>query len=325
MVSPNGFHPSALAYIEVKMSDTIENLIDSGRRTFVFNGSLFLVGAAVLSSGCDAREAAMQIESEAKIPTLKFGLVTDIHHADKDPAGTRYYRESIGKLREAVKAFKKSQPRFVVALGDVIDAADEVETEKRYLKQVHHVLTTAPGENHYVLGNHCVHTLMKEEFLGEVGQQKSAYSFDESGYHFVILDSCFRSDGQPYGRNNFTWTDANIPDEQLEWLKADLAATDLETIVFVHQRLDEAEQYSVKNARQVRAILEQSAKVRVVFQGHSHENSLQEIGGIQYCVLAAMIEGSGAENNGYSNVEIFEDQTIRVAGFRKQTDYRWSS
>jgi hypothetical protein len=35
-----------------------------------------------------------------------------------------------------------------------------------------------PGDKHFVLGNHCVHTLTKMEFLKEVEQQESFYSFD---------------------------------------------------------------------------------------------------------------------------------------------------
>ena len=35
--------------------------------------------------------------------------------------------------------------------------------------------------------------------------------FDRGGFHFVVLDACFRSDGVPYGRKNFKWTDTKIP------------------------------------------------------------------------------------------------------------------
>lgn len=70
-----------------------------------------------------------------------------------------------------------------------------------------------------------------------VGQKKPHYSFDVGGFHFVVLDACFNSDGQAYGRNNFKWTDANIPEKHVDWLRADLKATTGKTIVFAHQRL----------------------------------------------------------------------------------------
>jgi alkaline phosphatase len=102
-----------------------------------------------------------------------------------------------------------------------------------------------------------------------------------------------------------------------------LKAATGKAIVFAHQRLDVKNDYGVKNAEQVRKVLEDSGNVLAVFQGHSHKNDLKEIGGIHYCTLVAMVEGTGAENNGYSLMDLFEDGTIRLAGFRKQAKYDW--
>ena len=73
----------------------------------------------------------------------------------------------------------------------------------------------------------------------------------------------------------------------------------------------------------VRKVFESSGKVLAVFQGHSHQNDLREIGGIHYCTLVAMVEGSGAENNGYSLLSIDPNGTIQLKGFRKQKHYAW--
>ncbi len=173
------------------------------------------------------------------------------------------------------------------------------------------------------MGNHCVTTLNKDEFLGAVEQSKSYYSFDSGRFHFVVLDSCFRGDGQPYGRQNFDWTDPNIPRQQVEWLREDLETTTKKTIVFAHQRLDVNNQYGVKNAEEVRSVLEKSGSVLAVMQGHSHKNDHNEINGIHYCTLVAMVEGSGAHNNAFSLMEIAVDGGIRIDGFIKQDDYQW--
>lgn len=69
--------------------------------------------------------------------------------------------------------------------------------------------------------------------------------------------------------------------------------------------------------------MEKSGQVLAVFQGHSHECSYKRIKNIHYCTLKAMVEGSGAVNNGYSTMDIFEDGTIQIKGFRKQDNYRW--
>lgn len=290
------------------------NQVRMGRRAFLKNGSLVLA-AASLSSGTSF--------AAVEAPRLRVGLVTDLHYADKPPAGTRHYRETLAKLEEAAAQFQRDQPAFLVELGDFIDAADSVEVEQRYLKTINREFSAICKDRHYVLGNHCVDTLKKDEFLGGVEQKQSYYSFDRGGFHFVVLDSCFRGDGTPYGRKNFQWTDANLPAAEIEWLEGDLQANDKPVIVFAHQRLDVNNNHGVKNNAEVRKVLESSGKVLAVFQGHSHQNDLKDIGGIHYCTLVAMVEGSGAEHNGYSVMEIAQDGTIRVTGFRNQKGYDW--
>jgi len=255
---------------------------------------------------------------------LRVGLVTDMHYADKPPGGSRHYRESLDKLAAAAQQMQESQPDLMVELGDFIDSADNLATEKEHLQKIFEQFSKLPGEKHHVLGNHCVHTLTKAEFLAGVGQEKSYYSFDRNGFHFVVLDSCFRSDGVPYGRQNFEWTDPNIPAAELEWLRADLEQAQGKTIIFAHQRLDVSNSHGVKNCKQVRSILEDSGKVLAVLQGHSHKNDHNEINGIHYCVHVAMVEGSGVKNNAYSTMDLFADGTIRITGFQQQEAYEWA-
>ena len=110
---------------------------------------------------------------------------------------------------------------------------------------------------------------------------------------------------------------------ELEWLKHDLQENDKPVIVFAHQRLDVATDHGVKNNADVRQVLESSGDVIAVFQGHSHQNDLKQIGGIHYCTLVAMVEGSGAESNGYSVMDVADNGTIRLTGFRKQKSHLW--
>jgi len=300
------------------MNDPIQSR-QLSRRTFIRDGSLFLLGAGL---GSAQAGKLLADEPDAK-RRVRVGLITDLHYADKPPAGSRHYRETLAKLSEAAARFEQDKPDVMVELGDLIDAADSVATEKSYLKRINEEFSALPGEKHYVLGNHCVYTLRKEEFLEGVGQEKSYYSFDSGGVHFVVLDSCFRSDGEPYGRKNFEWTDPNIPAAQIEWLQSDLAEAQTKTVVFAHQRLDVSNHYGVKNAGQVRKVLEDSGRVMAVFQGHSHKNDYKDIAGIHYCTLVAMIEGSGADNSGYSIMDVDSRGTIRVTGFRQQANYAW--
>jgi len=205
-----------------------------------------------------------------------------------------------------------------VELGDFIDAADALETETQYLRTIHRQFSELPGNKHYVLGNHCVFSLTKGEFLKVVGQAQTYYAFDSRHHHYIVLDACYRDDEQPYGRRNFDWTNSYVPTEELKWLQHDLAKSDRPTIVFVHQRLDVGDSYGVKNAAAVRETLERSGQVRAVFQGHYHSNDHRDINGIHYVTLHAMVEGSGEEDNAYAAVEVLPQGALRVKGFRKQ-------
>ena len=87
-----------------------------GRRGFLQNGTLFLAAAATVD--------ASSLFADDNKQRLRVGLITDLHHADKPSAGTRHYRETLGKLEEAAIQFEKDEVNFVVELGDLIDAAD---------------------------------------------------------------------------------------------------------------------------------------------------------------------------------------------------------
>jgi alkaline phosphatase len=284
-----------------------------GRRAFLKGGTLFLAGSALLPGRL--------LASADDKPNLRIGLVTDLHYAEKQASGNRHFRESITKVAEAAKRFDQEKPDLAICLGDLIDSAASLDAEKGYLKRI---IREFPNKRHFVLGNHCVENLTKPEFLGIVGQEKSFYSFDANGYHFVVLDACFNSDGAPYGRKNFRWADAKFPPAELEWLQADLRQSPHKSIVFVHQCLDVIPPFGVKNGSEVRKLLEASGKVLAVLQGHYHWGNYQEVGGLHYCTMSAIIEGSGPENNAYAMMDILPGDVIRITGFRKQKSYRWS-
>ena len=71
------------------------------------------------------------------------------------------------------------------------------------------------------------------------------------------------------------------------------------TVVFIHQRLDVAGHYGVKNAAAVRDVLGRSGNVAAVFQGHNHINDYKEIDAIHYVTLTAVVTGTGVASNAY--------------------------
>lgn len=299
------------------------------RRSFLHQGALWLAGAGMMSGWVNRQVAGSPFSDDTNNdlgdPLCQLGLVTDMHYADKLPAGSRHYRDSLTKLSRAAEVWKDKKLDAVVELGDFIDAADTVETELEYLRRIDREFKKLGATTHYVLGNHCVHTLNKSEFLETVGQSASFFSFDVGHAHFVVLDACFLSDGESYGRKNFDWKDPNLSAEQLDFLEADLEKTELPTVVFVHQRLDVSNAYGIKNAAATRELLEKSGKVTAVFQGHSHENEHREIKGIHYCTLAAMVEGPVSEKNAFSTLSVYKNGGLKVTGFARQASHAWQA
>jgi hypothetical protein len=286
------------------------------RRAFVAQGTLYLAAA---STGSFAAT-----EKAGDKPSVRVGLLTDLHHAEKDRAGSRYYREAIPKLREAVAALGQQKIDLAIELGDIIDAADTLEKEIHHLKSIEAEYAKLKCPRHYVMGNHCLHTLTKDEFRKHTGAGKSHYGFDAGGIRFLILDACFNKKMEPYQRKNFKWNDANIPPDQIAWLGQELKAAKGKVLVFVHQRLDlkPAEPHTINQCVEIRNLLSKSGKVLAVFQGHNHKNDHKTIDNVHYITLRAMIEGTGEANNGYGILEVMGDGSIRLQGYRKQAEYK---
>ena len=263
---------------------------------------------------------AGELDSNTRV---RFGIVTDAHYADNAPRGTRHYRESIAKMTECVNFMNDKKVDFLLELGDFKDQGDpasEIET-LNYLEAIEQIFRQFSGPRYHVLGNHDVDSISKEQFLTRVentgiSSLSKYYSFDSNELHFVVLDANYMADGSDYDHGNFNWTDTNISHKELDWLKNDLAASSKPVIVFVHQQLDGKGNHTVKNAAEVRQIMQESQRVIAVFQGHNHAGHYSYIENIHYYTLKAMVEGSGDKNNSYAIVEVHDNHNIVVTGYR---------
>lgn len=289
------------------------------RRMFLRSTAASLAGLAVLPLSC-----AIKSTSSAKLDTLRFGIVTDCHYADADTLGTRFYRESLDKLTECVALMNAERVDFLIELGDFKDE-NRPPVEHRtlsYLQASEKVLQGFDGPTYHVLGNHDMDSISKMQFLTHVentniDSSRSYYSFDLNALRCVVLDANYKADGTDYDHGNFDWTDANIPSEELDWLKQNLDTAPGSVIVFIHQLLDGIGSVYVNNAADVRQILQASGKVLAVFQGHHHLGSYSNIARIHYYTLKALVEGSGPENNSYAIAEVYPDGGIIITGYRK--------
>ena len=289
------------------------------RRDFLKVSSASLFGLVV--GGCVSTPNFRSVQ----LP-LRFGLITDPHYADTPSKGKRFYRESLGKVREAVDRIRAERVAFLAELGDFKDmeAGETAARTLSHLIAIEREFQRFGGPTYHVLGNHDMDNLSKTQVMTAITNtgiagDRTYYGFSKGRIRFIVLDATFDQNGRDYDHGNFDWKDANVPPAQLDWLAKELTTATDPVIVFVHQRLDGDGHASIKNRAAVRARLESSGKVLAVFQGHDHPGAQSEINGIHYYTLKAVVEGSGAENNSYAVVEVAPDLGLTVTGFRRAT------
>ena len=260
----------------------------------------------------------------------RFGIIADTHYAKRPAAGTRYYEGSLAKMRYCVQDLNARNLDFVVHLGDFKDESkDRMGTATlKYLRTVESEFAKFRGPRYHCIGNHDVDSITKPEFLANVtntGIESTLghYSFDCKNIHFIVLDANYDKNGKDhYYKAGADWQDTHIPPEQLEWLRSDLDATVLPTIVFCHHPLVEFQRdgytFHVGNFIEVQGTLEKSGKVTAVFHGHVHEETYREVNDIHYITQAAMVDHEGLENNAYSIASIGSGN-IRIKGFKRST------
>lgn len=263
--------------------------------------------------------------------TLRFGVLTDTHYADRPTAGTRHYADSLQKVDEAIEAFNRAKVDFVIELGDLkdMDAKGTPELTLRYLDSIEQRLRRFDGPLYHVLGNHDMDCITKEEFLAHTSNAGRAngrayYSFEAQGVRCIVLDANFNADMTPYSRGNFDWRVANIPTEQLDWLDGELTRHRRQpTIIFLHQMLDSFSDINkdlcVKNADKAVEIIERHEQVLAVIQGHHHPGHYSFRRGVHYLTLNGMIE-QAAPTNSYAIVEVRPSGDISVDGSKSCPD-----
>jgi 3',5'-cyclic AMP phosphodiesterase CpdA len=231
---------------------------------------------------------------------MRILIISDIHYGN-DTNYPKYGREdyinSFGsKFENYLLKFKalSLEHDLIIDLGDLIAEIDADNDIDLYKKATGLLNVGRPVK--YVLGNHELRNLSRQQLLQIIGEEKAYYSFDIDNYHHIVLDS-FRNnrDEQPL-----------IDREQLVWLKQDLEKTNLSTLVYCHyalnnQSLDENYYFKgklhkafIKNKEEVRRILEDSKKVIAVFGGHLHFFNRENINNIDYITVPSFTENNSA-------------------------------
>ncbi len=234
-----------------------------GRREFlklaglggvVFASSLGVWGQALAAAGQD----------------FFFVQMSDSHWGFEGPANP----EAKNTLKRAVAAVNalKTPPDFVMFTGDLIHAAPDEAVRRQRMTEFKAIVAALkvkdlrfiPGENDAGLDG-------GELYRSLFGA--SNYSFDHKGVHFVALDNVSDPNGA-------------IGEEQLQWLRTDLAKHDKAQpiVVFAHRPLFDlypAWDWATKDGAKAIALLTPYDNV-TVFYGHIHQDHHQMTGKIAH-------------------------------------------
>ncbi len=292
--------------------------------------SIVLVLGFSLSALCGGVLFADDVAPDAP---LQIGIFTDLHAHDTDsPNEEKVMVDYAERLEACVEAMNAWPADLVIQLGDLVNGKFVMGAELGdaarilgILEETESIYAQVNAPRYYVLGNHDVYDLSKEEFLDRVGASSLYLSFDVGGYHIVILDAQFNKKGEDLGHIGWS-VQGNIPQDELDWLRDDLAATSKPTIVCVHQPLDIDFDFlsggpEIFNNEAVKTVLEESGVVIVVFQGHDHENNYTLINEIHYLTFAALVnEEERAPSWAYVTLDPVA-RTITITGEGEQADW----
>ena len=298
-------------------------------RSFAWNPDMtrraFLAGVGAVGAVGIAEGVSLQTPTKLAV---RFGVVTDAHYSTQKTVGDRHYGDSLAKMRQAVDAFNGGNLDFAIELGDLKDMGPKPDRDEtlRFLDAIEGAFAQFKGPRYHVLGNHDMDCISKEDFLAHTGNHGAAkgkkhYAFETGGVKFVVLDACYNKDRTPYHCGNFDWTQAYIPDDELDWFDAELKKATTPVVVFCHQMLDGFSATGalgvlvVGNWKQIAGIMESCGSVVAAIQGHHHAGHYSFRNGIHYWTMKGMITGAHPPHNSYAVVEVSPSGSISISGF----------
>lgn len=308
---------------------------------------------AGLTLGAAAVPAATVPAPDRAKRSLRFAHPTDIHVQPELRGG-----EGMAACFRHMMSLAEP-PELIICGGDLpMDTGSTPEEQSRIdwdlFKSTLARTVPASVPIKYALGNHdvfgrdkvaCKATgnepfYGKKWFLQNFGYERTWQSFDQNGWHFVILDSI---DLLPDG-DEFV---CRIVGEQLDWLRSDLAASKLPTVVVTHAPIISVANYFDKDedewktdgpdlavsakrmhvdCRDLEELFRSSKNVKLCLSGHLHLLDKCVYNGITYICDGAV---SGAKwkgwkrqtPEGYGLIDLYEDGTFS----HQYTTFGWQA
>ena len=225
---------------------------------------------------------------------VKFGVIGDLH--------VQLTVNGEQNLAEILDACRKEDVDFVIHLGDFCMPEGERKLMADYSvnDRVISMYKNFEKPTYHVIGNHDIDVCTKREILDFWGvpHLNPYYSFDINDYHFVVLDANYMKIGDEfvsYEHGSYYAHSGKakpvlpfINDEQLEWLKEDLAKTPYPSILFSHQRLTPEPPDAIRNFPDFKKVIDSAPNpVLLAVNGHEHVDFCEKVDKTWYYAVNA--------------------------------------
>lgn len=278
---------------------------------FVIAG-LFLIGRLIainmLEDGVDLKRGWREFfllpvvykSNNEQARHLKIGVITDTHvrpkrvnRSDTAIDAERYLTAKDSAPIEAfVKQMKEFQPDVIIHLGDIIEGTGDPDyLGELGLKMVKQQLEQVGVPILWVLGNHDLRSVTKDQFMKALEIDYLDGSFDIGDYRLIVLDANYNKSGEVEPDTDERLSSGFLPEKTLQWLEEQLD-TPKATFVFCHYAmLNEIHtgergrpRLSLSPIRKTRELLS-DYKTTGVFNGHIEFRHFEEDDGVSYFSL----------------------------------------
>lgn len=262
-------------------------------------------------------------------PFFSFGIIADIQYADIDPAGSRFYRNSIDKLRDAVSGLKSDSVDFLINLGDMID--------KNYdsFNPVMEIIGSSGIKTYNIAGNHdySIDPQYKKQIPFMSDQEEGYYYFIYKKFRFILLDgndiSTYKSNNKESIKqgedlistvktsgeiNGMDWN-GGIGSNQLIWLNRQLEEAWLnneKVFLICHFPVFPESTHNLLNYKEILTILEKYKNIIAWLNGHNHEGNYGYFNTIHCITFKGMVETENT--NSYALIEVYNNK-IMIRGY----------
>lgn len=283
----------------------------------------FLISIISMNTNPSGPACGSGSDGKSSPPFFSFGIVTDVQYAECEPEGTRFYRQSTTKLREAMNALIADSVSFVIDLGDLIDHGIES------YKPVTDIFDSSGLKVYHIRGNHdySVDKRYKKHLPVDMPSKEGYYSFVKDNFRFIALNgneiSTYAEVSKQFvtqaekmivalkdsGSLNATEWNGGVSARQLEWLKAQLdesVSKNEKVFILSHFPLLPESQHNLLNYKEVLALLGDYHNIIACFSGHNHAGGYANFNLIHFVTLKGMVETE--ELGSYSRVDVYANR-----------------